>query len=86
MPGEEFCAAWGFAVSFVVEWLKKIPWVRANPQWAALIVNAILQIVLHTPASQPYNVPIREIGLCVLQAWAASIATHEVVTRSLRSE
>lgn len=84
MPGEGFCAAWGFAVSFVVEFLKKLPWVKANPQWVALIASALLQVVLNFPSSPPHNVPVREILICILQTWAASIATHEVVTHSVQ--
>ncbi len=86
MPSLDFCAAWGFAVSFVVEFLKKIPWVKANPQWAALVASAILQVVLNVPATPPYAVPVREIVLCILATWAGAIATHEVVTHAVQSK
>jgi hypothetical protein len=84
MPSPEFCGAWGFAISFLVEFLKKLPWVKSNPQWAALIASALLQVLLHVPGTPPYAVPIREIALCVLQTWVTAIATHEVVTQSVQ--
>lgn len=84
MPSEAFCAAWGFAVSFVVEFLKKLPWVKSNPQWAALIASALIQLVLNVPTTPPYAIPVREIVLCVLQTWAAAVATHEIVTESVQ--
>jgi hypothetical protein len=67
-----------------VEVVKKIPWVKANPQWAALVASALLQVALHLPVTPPYAVPVREIVVCILTTWAASIATHEVIVEPVQ--
>jgi hypothetical protein len=67
-----------------VEVLKKIPWVKANPQWAALVASALIQIALHMPWTRQYAVPVREVVICILTTWAASIATHEIVVEPVQ--
>jgi coenzyme F420-reducing hydrogenase gamma subunit len=84
VPSPDFCAAWGFLVSWAVEVLKKVPWVKANPQWAALVASALVQVALHVPGTPPYAVPVREIVICILTTWAASIATHEVIVEPVQ--
>lgn len=84
MPSHDFCLAYGWVVSFAVEFLKRIPWVKSNPQLAALIASVLVNGLTSLPSTPTHAIPVRELVICVLATWASAIATHEVVTHSVQ--
>jgi hypothetical protein len=70
------CIFFGPLVSWAVDLLRRIPLLRRYPQLIALLLAGFTPILLgQFPA--PFGLYI----ICVLQAFAGSIVTHETVSR-----
>ena len=72
------CIAYGVIVSFVVDFLKRVPWLSKYPKIAAFVIGIALQYLpwLHAPTTA-----IAQIIACALLVLAGSTATHEILTQ-----
>ncbi len=78
---EAACLAWGFLISFVVQYLKRTPFVARYPKVVALIAGAISSVLLALPETAPDKIPLREIALCILVQFSTAVATYETVIK-----
>jgi hypothetical protein len=77
----DICLVAGPVVSWVVEALKRIPWVKRYPKVAALFIAALAGVA---EAAYGTGATVTQIVRCVLQTWGVAIATHEVITEPLQ--
>jgi hypothetical protein len=79
------CVLYGGAIAVVVNVLKQLPWVAANPKVVALIGSDIVTGLSLIPPhvvpgmSQAQTVTLASVVTCVLTQFGAAVATHEVV-------
>lgn len=83
METSALCLVFGSLVSVIVSTLKRIPFVRNNPKWVALIINAFIGAWTATHHSAP-GIDYSAIAECVLAQFATSVAFHEVVVNEVK--
>lgn len=79
MDSNATCLLLGPLISFVVSALKKIPFVKRFPKSAALFISALVGTWTATHGSMP-GIDYTTIARCVLEQFAAAVATHESIT------
>jgi hypothetical protein len=77
----DICLVAGPVVSWVVEALKRIPWVKRYPKIAALLIAALAGVA---EAAYGTGATVTQIVRCVLQTWGLAVASHEVITEPLQ--
>lgn len=82
MDSNAMCLLLGPLISFVVSALKKIPFVKRFPKSAALFVSALVGTWTATHGS-PAGIDYATIVRCVLEQFAAAVATHESVVNPI---
>lgn len=82
MDSNATCLVLGPVISFVVSFLKRIPFVKNNPKWIALFFSIATGAYTATHGSAP-GVDWGTVFQCVLAQFALSVATHEVVTQPI---
>ncbi len=70
------CAAYGALVSWGVDLLRRVPWLAKYPQLLAFVLSAVAVLVAGHRLGD-----LGPLVLCVLQAYAGSVVTHETVSR-----
>jgi len=83
MDSNATCLLLGPLISFVVSALKKIPFVKRFPKSAALFISALVGTWTATHGS-PNGIDYATIAQCVLEQFAAAVATHESVTNQIQ--
>lgn len=74
------CAVYGVIISIIVSLLKRIPFVRKFPKVVATVISSVLAI-----ATAFWQGPADVIAIvqCVLEQLSVSVATYEVITKSV---
>ena len=80
--GGEICVVYGVVISFAVSVLKRIPFVKKSPKLVAAILSAILTVGGVFLGGATYE-NIAAIVRCVVEQLAISVATYEVITKSV---
>jgi hypothetical protein len=76
---DALCLLYAPVISFVVEFLKRVPFLARFPSLVALFISlAVGWLNVHPSPGQA--LPISQLVVCVLTAYAGAIATHEVVS------
>lgn len=83
MSSNPACLAYGFAISFVVSVLKKIPLVKRFPKAVSFVLSALSAVLMTTLGATPGE--WKTIALCVLEQFAAAVVTHEAVVEPIRT-
>jgi hypothetical protein len=79
----DMCLIYGPIISFVVSFLKRIPFVKNNPKWVALFFTLATGAWTATHGSMP-GIDWGTILQCVLAQFAATVATHEVIVHPIQ--
>jgi hypothetical protein len=74
----DFCLLYGSIISFLVSFLKRIPFVKNHPKLIVLFFTAATGAWTATHGSAP-GIDWNAILQCVLVQFATGVATHEVV-------
>lgn len=80
--GSEVCIVYGVVISIAVSLLKKIPFVKKSPKIVAAILSAALTIGGIFVGGVTYET-IGAIVKCVIEQLAISVASYEVITKSV---
>lgn len=75
---------YGFAVSWVVEFLKRFPILKRYPKVLAMLLAFVIPLLLGQLASPPHAFPLSHIVACALLIFGTSIVAHEVVTEPVQ--
>lgn len=78
----DMCLMFGPIVSFVVSFLKRIPFVKNNPKWVTLFFTIATGAYTATHGS-PAGIDWAAILQCVLVQFSTAVATHEAVTNTI---
>lgn len=81
------CMSYGVIISIIVSALKRVPLVQNNAKKIALVLSSvqpILSMVLMMTGHSLSSGDWKQVATCVATQFTASVATHEVVTNSLR--
>ena len=73
------CIAWAPVISWVVDFVKRFPWIGKYPQLVTFFVTLAVAY-LNTHPSPGGSIPVSQIVVCVLLMLAAAHATHELVS------
>lgn len=84
MSTDPMCLALGGVISFIVSLFKKIPLVKKHPKVVAFLLSVLGGTLMAQTGSSPAEWKI--IVKCVLEQFAASVATHETVVHTLQNQ
>lgn len=76
------CLAYGAIISIVVSILKRIPLVKSHPKVAALALSLLSGVL--TACFGVSGAEWTVIARCVVETFAASVATHEAVVQPVK--
>lgn len=80
--GNPYCLMFGAIISFVVSVMKRWSFIRNNPKMVALVLNAAVGAYVATHGSAA-GIDYAAIMQCILAQFAASVTTHEVITKPI---
>lgn len=81
----DVCLIYGPVVSFVVSFLKRIPFVKNNPKWVTLFFTMATGAWTATHGSMP-GIDWSAILSCVLVQFSTAVATHEAITNTVQGK
>lgn len=79
---DPMCLMYGGIISFIVSLMKKVPLVKKYPKVVALILSAASGVLMAQMGVSPAEWKV--IAKCVLEQFAAAVATHEAVVQPVR--
>jgi hypothetical protein len=79
---DPICLLYAPVVSWVVDFLKRVPFLARYPKIIALFLTlALSYLQAHPSPGQAF--PISQLVACVLTTLAGTVATHEIVSEPL---
>lgn len=77
MQGLDMCLVFGPVISFIVSFLKRIPFVKNNPKYVTLFFSVAVSAfgMIHSTNGIDWSAVLA----CVLTQFSTGVATHEVV-------
>jgi hypothetical protein len=77
---DETCIVWAPLISWVVDFLKRVPFLAKSPKAVALVATLGVALLQVRPSPE-HAFPLSQVLVCVLTTWAGTIATYELVTK-----
>lgn len=78
-PIDPVCIAWAPVISWVVDFIKRFPWIGKYPQFVAFFVTLAVAY-LNAHPSPGGSIPLSQIVVCVLLMLTTAQVTHEMIS------